>query len=55
MSALHEALDTYLALRRGLGTALLRPGAYLCRFVEFLDREGASVVTTELGVCAADS
>ena len=50
MSALHAALDTYLALRRGLGAELLRPGAYLRRFVEFLDREGASVVTTELAV-----
>ncbi len=50
MSALHEALATYLALRRGLGAELLRPGAYLRRFVEFLDREGASVVTTELAV-----
>ena len=50
MSTLREALDTYLALRRGLGTALVRPGAYLRRFVEFLDREGASVVTTALAL-----
>jgi site-specific recombinase XerD len=50
MSTLHEALDTYLALRRGLGSELLRPGAYLRRFVEFLDRTGASVVTTELAL-----
>jgi site-specific recombinase XerD len=50
MSALREALETYLALRRGLGTALVRPGAYLRRFVEFLDHEGASVVTTALAL-----
>lgn len=50
MSPLHQSLDTYLALRRGLGTALVRPGAYLHRFVEFLDQEGASVVTTALAL-----
>ncbi len=50
MSALREALDAYLALRRGLGTALVRPGAYLRHFVEFLDREGATVVTTALAL-----
>ncbi len=50
MSALYEALETYLALRRGLGAELLRPGAYLRRFVEFLDRERATVVTTDLAL-----
>jgi integrase len=50
MSTLREALETYLALRRGLGTQLVRPGAYLHRFVDFLDREGATVITTELAV-----
>lgn len=50
MSTIREALETYLALRRGLGTELVRPGAYLNRFVEFLDHEGASVVTTALAL-----
>ncbi len=50
MSPLRNACETYLALRRGLGTELLRPGAYLRRFVEFLDREGAAVITTELAL-----
>ncbi len=50
MSALREVLDKYLALRRGLGSELREPGAYLHRFVEFLDREGATVVTTELAL-----
>lgn len=50
MSALHEALESYLALRRGLGTELKGPGAYLRHFVEFLDREGATIVTTELAL-----
>jgi integrase len=50
MRALRESLETYLALRRGLGTALRRPAPYLRHFVEFLDGEGAAVVTTELAL-----
>jgi integrase len=50
MSTLREALETYLALRRGLGSELRGPGAHLHRFVEFLDREGSVVVTTKLAL-----
>ena len=50
MSALATALDDYLALRRGLGTKLREPAGLLRRFVEFADREGATVVTTELAL-----
>jgi integrase/recombinase XerD len=50
MSALATALDDYLALRRGLGTELRGPAGRLRRFVEFADREGATVVTTELAL-----
>ena len=50
MSALHDALEAYLALRRGLGSELREPGALLHRFVEFLDGERATVVTTELAL-----
>ncbi len=50
MSALHDALESYLALRRRLGSELQAPGAYLHRFVEFLDREGATVVTIDLAL-----
>ena len=50
MSALGEALEAYLALRRGLGSELCRPAAYLRHFVQFLDREGVSVVTTKLAL-----
>lgn len=50
MRALQDALEAYLALRRGLGTELLRPARYLRRFVDFLDREGATVITTELAL-----
>jgi integrase len=55
MSTLRQALETYLALRRGLGSELRRPGALLHRFVEFLDREGAAVVTTKLALRWAKS
>lgn len=50
MSPLRKDLETYLAVRRGLGTELVRPAGYLRRFVEFLDHEGASVVTTALAL-----
>lgn len=50
MSALHNALESYLALRRGLGTELKGPGGLLGRFVEFLDREGATRISTELAL-----
>jgi len=50
VSALGDSLETYLALRRGLGSELRRPGAYLRRFVEFLDREGVAVITTKLAL-----
>jgi len=53
MSTLHEALKAYLDLRRGLGSDLRGPAAHLRRFVEFLDREGAAVITTDLALCWA--
>jgi integrase/recombinase XerD len=50
MSTLRQALETYLALRRGLGSALRGPGAQLHRFVGFLEREGSGVITTNLAL-----
>jgi integrase/recombinase XerD len=50
MSALRQALETYLALRRGLGSVLRGPSGHLHRFIEFLDREGATIVTTKLAL-----
>ncbi len=50
MSALAAALGDYLALRRGLGSELRGPAGLLRRFVEFADREGAMIVTTELAL-----
>jgi len=50
MSGLDEALSAYLALRRALGFKLLQAGRELPRFVEFLGREGAGFITTELAL-----
>ena len=50
MTALQKALQDYLALRRGLGTQLHGPEFHLRRFVEFLDREGAEMITTEIAL-----
>lgn len=48
MTAFGRALQEYLALRRSLGAQLREPEFHLRRFIEFLDREGAEVITTEL-------
>ena len=50
MRPLRVALEEYLTLRRGLGPDLLGAGARLRRFVEFLEGEGASAVTTDLAL-----
>ena len=50
MRPFRKALAEYLALRRGLGTELKRCGWALHRFVEFLEREGASRITRELAL-----
>lgn len=50
MSTLREALEMYLSLRRGLGSELRGPGGHLHRFVEFLESEGAAVITRELAL-----
>lgn len=50
MSALREALKEYVAVRRALGTQLRESAVTLGHFVEFLEREGAKSITTELAV-----
>jgi integrase len=49
-TSLDEALDTYLALRRRLGTRLREPALYLRRFVAFLQQQGSAFITTELAL-----
>ena len=50
MSTIHNAVESYLALRRGLGAELKGPGAHLRRFAEFVDKENVTVVTSELAL-----
>jgi integrase len=50
MSALSNALEEYLAVRRGFGFKLENPARALRNFVAFADRAGASHVTTELAL-----
>jgi len=50
MSALHDALRQYIAVRRALGTQYKEPARTLGYFVDFLEREGADFITTELAV-----
>jgi integrase/recombinase XerD len=53
MSRLRDALEDYLALRRGLGFKLERPGQLLADFTGYLEAAGAPTVTTELALAWA--
>ena len=50
MSVLHEALSQYVATVRALGTELRWPAGILRRFVDFLEREEAEFITSDLAV-----
>lgn len=50
MSALHNALAEYVAVRRALGTRLHEPARTLEQFVDFLEREGAEFITSALAL-----
>ena len=50
MSAMHDALLQYVALRRALGTQLQEPARTLGHFVEFLELEGSEFITSELAL-----
>jgi integrase/recombinase XerD len=50
VSALRVALDDYLAIRRRLGFTMPQDGRLIEGFVAFLDRAGASRITTELAL-----
>jgi integrase len=55
MNALRKAIEAYIILRRGLGTKLRDPAIHLRHFAEFLEHEGATVVTSELALRWATS
>jgi len=50
MSALHDALAQYVALRRTLGTKLEESARTLEHFVEFLEHQGSEFITSELAL-----
>ena len=50
MSKLKNALKEYLAMRRSLGFKLKLSGRLLHRFVDFLEKEKASYITTRLAL-----
>ena len=50
MTALEQALNDYLRLRRRLGYELERDQPQLEQFVAFLDQAGAQRITTELAL-----
>jgi integrase/recombinase XerD len=50
MNTLREALQEYLALRRGLGYKMYDAGLLLPRFVSFMDERRAKYITTRLAL-----
>jgi integrase/recombinase XerD len=53
MTALHQAVRDYLAIRRAMGYKLEKEARLLPRFADFLEERGAATVTTELAVAWA--
>ena len=53
MTDLSAAVDSYLAMRRGLGFKLVDAGSLLPDFVGYLHHNGAEHVSTELAVAWA--
>jgi integrase/recombinase XerD len=50
MNTLPEALQDYLALRRGMGYKMREAGAVLARFVSFMQERDAQHITTQLAL-----
>ena len=50
MSELREGLEEYLAIRRTLGFKLTDLGRHLRNFVDYVEDEGASYITTEIAL-----
>jgi integrase len=50
MNDLHAALDEYLSVRRTLGFKLRDEGSALPKFLHFLEKKGASYITTDLAL-----
>ena len=50
MSALHQAAEDYLAIRRSLGVKLVAEGYLLASFAGYAERRGARQLTTDLAL-----
>jgi integrase len=50
MKALRDALPEYLAIRRALGTQLKEAGVSLIHFLDFMETEGAEVITLQIAL-----
>ena len=50
MTTLKQRLKQYVALRRALGTQLEEPARTLADFVDFMKREGAAFIRSEVAV-----
>jgi hypothetical protein len=50
MTSLAESVDRYLALRRGLGFKLGRPGQLITQFASYCAATGSDLMTTELAL-----
>ena len=50
MTALHQALEAYLALRQAMGFKVRAARSLLWRFIDFLEQQGATTITHELAL-----
>lgn len=50
MKCLRDALAEYVKVRRALGSQFRWPGSALRRFIDFIEHEGATFITTDLAV-----
>ena len=50
MKSLRDALPEYLAIRRALGTKLKEGGIAISHFLDFMEAEGAEVITLQLAL-----
>lgn len=50
MSPLHDALDRYIAVRRGFGHKFRCEAYLLVRFVAHMERQGATIITSKLAL-----
>ena len=50
MKSLRDALPEYLAIRRALGTQLKEGGMALSHFLDFMEAEGAEVITLQIAL-----